>query len=630
MKSNNLILTLISVLLLASSLISPYGSLTAAFFFTLFLPGYLIVYAYFNYLKMAEKLLLAVLLSVMVSTHLIYALSLLIGYSKQTILISFLLLSIPLFVPFHHTASKHQPGELKGVCLCAGIAFVAFVVLSRTVWVWHSNHLILSGSNWQDTPMHYEIIESINNGNFPPEMPYYAGVRMLYHYFVDFHTAILEKSAGVFLPHLVVVTNTIFIFIFALALFALASYIKNERAGAFAALLGTLGAGFSFVGAFHAILLGNFSIVTNYAFEYGKFFTIPPIFDNLLQQRPQLIGLPALTTAAYLLYRGSKSLNRREIALAGLITGLMFPFHILACVSTLLIFLLISLKNRHIGAPFIIFAIPPILPYAIPLLRASAAISHNTGILKAPWIYYFLEGNPVLFYVANLGLPFIMALLYLGRDRNYFLYSWMLSLLALPNLLSFTPNPWDMYKFFHYAWIPVAISAGCLLADISVMKRVAYLVPVLLIISMLSSFMVIAWNLSTNYPAADIHEYKVGLWVRNNTPPKSVFLTWPSIHAPVSMIGGRLRVLGFVNWAYGHGFDFWVRYRDIERAYGGNISDTLTVMCKYNASYLYVGRDELKHTRLKKFESCPQLEPVYSDRSGIYIFALRNVSSPYR
>ena len=652
-----LLLLALAVITLTASFFSHLASLAAALIFTLFLPGYVIVESCFKYLNIHEKLLLSPLLSVMVSTQLIYALSLILGYTRQTIIIAFFLmlmlmlmfilifLTLPIFTSSVH---PHPPrlSNLKGVYLSLGISLVAFIVLSNTVWVWHHGYIILGGSNWQDTPMHYEIIESINNGNFPPQMPYYAGVRMFYHYFVDFHTAILEKAYDAFFPRLIVVTNTFFIFLFALSIFVLTSYLKNDEAGIYATLIGTLGGGLSFIGGLYALLQGQFALTTNYAFEYGKFFTIPPIFDNLLQQRPQLIGLPALTTAAYFLYRGMQHTGttyRREIALSGLLVGLLFPFHILACFSAMLIFLLNCIKNRRIEILFLVFSIPPILPHLIPLLRSSSVSDIGLSI-KAPWIYYFLTGNPLLFYIGNLGVPLILALLYLifKSEHRFFLYSWLFSLFSLPNLFSFTPNPWDMYKFFHYAWIPVAVTAGSLLADLKLrlklrLKRfvIPILISVVLIFSLFSSALIITWNLSTNYPAADVHEYEAGMWVRRNTPQKSVFLTWQSIHAPVSMIGGRLRVLGYVNWAYGHGFDIWERAHDVERAYRDNITDTLAVMKKYNASYLYVGREEMRHTdvEVRKFERCKDLKEVYKDEDeagGIYIFALRHAPSSRR
>ena len=234
-----------AAIILMASFFSHLASLAAALIFTLFLPGYVIVESCFKYLNIQEKLLLAPLLSVMVSTHLIYALSLIIGYTRLTIFTAFfimltfmlVLLTLPIFTSSIHPHPTRLSG-LKGVYLSLGISLIALIVLSNTVWVWGNGYIILSGSNWQDTPMHYEIIESINNGNFPPQMPYYAGVRMFYHYFVDFHTAILEEAYGAFFPRMIVVTNTFFIFLFALSVFVLASYLKNEEAGIYATLMG--------------------------------------------------------------------------------------------------------------------------------------------------------------------------------------------------------------------------------------------------------------------------------------------------------------------------------------------------------------------------------------------------------
>lgn len=655
------------LLLLLASLFSPHASLVSALLFTLFIPGYIIVEHYFKHLNIQEKLLLYLLLSVLVSTHLIYFLSLAFGYSRHTILIAFFVLFafLLLFLLCNTKTETRRSNlhlhSLKGVLLSSGIALFAYLVLSKSVWVWHRGYIVLTGSNWQDTPMHYGIIESINNGNFPPQMPYYAGANMSYHYFVDFHTAILEKAFGAFLPCLIVYTNVIFVFLFALSLYVLASYLKNERAGAFATVLGTLGAGFSYLLFFSALLNGQFEPTTNYFFGYGKFFAIPPIFDNLLQQRPQLMGLPTLTTSAYFFYKGSRACSRscshggnldptqgrREIALAGLLAGLLFPFHILACFSALLIFLLNFLKNRlstrlegnrNYELYFLLLFLPLISPYLIQMF-AFAGSDIGLGVLKPAWAFYFVKGEPLIFYLANLGLPFLLALASVLkkslRPHGFFVYSWMFSMLALPHFISFTPNVWDMYKFFHYAWIAIAVAAGTLLADFATMRRsskfrkvlVSFIITLLLVFSIFASVLVATWNVSTNYPCADVGEYETGVWVRENTPERAVFLTWSSIHAPVSMIGGRLRVLGYVNWAYGHGLDIWEREEDVERAYRGNGSDTVEVMRKYGCEYVYVGKEELRNAPecLKKFEDCEQLEKVYEDPSGRnHIFKIKN------
>lgn len=85
-------------LLLLASFFSLHASLVSAFIFTLFVPGYVIVEYYFKDLNIHEKLLLYMLLSVLISTHLIYFLSLAFGYSQHTILIAFFILFAFLFL----------------------------------------------------------------------------------------------------------------------------------------------------------------------------------------------------------------------------------------------------------------------------------------------------------------------------------------------------------------------------------------------------------------------------------------------------------------------------------------------------------------------------------------------------
>ena len=161
---------LLFFILLLASLFSPHASLVTALLFTLFVPGYVIVEQYFKHLNIQEKLLLYPLLSVLISTHLIYFLSLAFGYSRRTILITFSVLFAFLLLFLlcdTETGTKRrdlQLYSLKGVFLSSGIALFAYLVLSKSVWVWHRGYVVLTGSNWQDTPMHYEIIESINNG----------------------------------------------------------------------------------------------------------------------------------------------------------------------------------------------------------------------------------------------------------------------------------------------------------------------------------------------------------------------------------------------------------------------------------------------------------------------------------
>jgi len=599
------------------SVVSIHIALLTAFIFTFLVPG--LIFSRFFRLKSYEVLAFVPIFSVLVSTQLVYYLSLLFGYSRITILVSFFSLAVVYtLVNLRKEETYHFKNFLSAwqsrktaLALFLLIFILAFVILYRSVWFENETGIVITGSNWQDTPVHYEIIESINNGNFPPEMPYYSGERLNYHYFVDFHTAILEKVYG-FLPKLLPISNAIFILIFALSIYSLAR-VNGERAAVFATIIATLGWGFSYFTLFSALAYGQFNPSQSYMYQYGGFFGLPPIFDNLLQQRPLLIGLPAFAFALNLL-RDMEDRNR--LILAGIVTGLLFPFHVLSffCVYiAYFISIVLVLRNFKVRHLYFLVSALVALPF---FLSGTSSVSIS---LVALWAYGFLKDNPVLYYVMNLGIPFLISLaMFFTKVEKKFLKVVFIGLFLVPNLVSITPNPWDMYKFFIFSWIPIAVLSGAALARIN--KDTA---RVLLLLSILASASVVVYNLSTNYPGASWDEYNLGMWVRDNTEERAVFLTSSSIHSPPTMIGGRLRVLSYLNWPYGHGIsldDIWKRVYDVDRAYNGTENDLKEVVEIYNATYVYVGREELRNYPrcIAKFDSIEWLKLVYNGSLRIY------------
>ena len=597
------------------SFVSFHMGLLTAFVFTFFVPG-LIFYRFFR-LKSYEILVFIPIFSILISTQLIYYLSLVFGYSKETILVSFLALTIVYGLvnsrkkeayPFRNFLKVRKFS--KTLLLIFFLIFIlSLVILYRSVWFENEFGIVITGSNWQDTPLHYEIIESINNGNFPPEMPHYVGNRMNYHYFVDFHTAILEKVYG-FLPKLLPFLNAVFILIFALAVYSLAR-VNGKRAAVFSTLIATFGWGFSYIGLFSALTSGQFSLSQNYMYQYGGFFGLPPIFDNLLQQRPLLLGLPVFAFVLTLL-RDMEDKNR--IILAGIVTGLLLPFHAVSFICAYVAyFVSILLNQKNFKKHYLYFLVSAIV--ALPfILSGASSIS-----LANPWAYSFLRENPILYYVMNLGIPFLISLaLFFTKVEGKLLKLVFLLLFLVPNIISITPNSWDMYKFFIFAWVPIAVLSGAALAKIR--KNVAL---VLLLLSVLTSASVVLYNVGTSYGAASWDEYNLVMWVRGNTEERAVFLTYYSIHCPPTMIGGRVRVASYVNWPYGHGVafdDIQKRFDDIDRAYTGSEDDLRQVVETYNVTYIYVGGEELSNYPgcVARFNSVEWLEPVYDGSLRVY------------
>jgi uncharacterized membrane protein len=544
------------------------------------------------------------------------------GYSREIILVSFLFLTLVYGLVNSRRKAAYPLRDFlnfrrysKTVLLILLVIFVlSLIVLYRSVWFENTSGIIITGSNWQDTPLHYEIIESLNNGNFPPQMPYYSGESMNYHYFVDFHTAILEKLCG-FLPQLLPFLNAVFILIFALAVYALAREYK-KRAAIFATIIAILGWGFSFFGLFSALSSGQFNATQNYMYQYGEFFGLPPMLDNLLQQRPLLLGLPVFALVLVLL-RNMEDKNR--VLLAGIITGLVFPFHSIAFLCAYAAYVIsLLLNSRAFKRHYLYFLVSAVI--ALPFLVSS---SSSVSIVIAPvWALNFLKDNPVLFYVANFGIPFLVGLatfVFPKKIKGDFLKFVFLILFLIPNFVSLTPNAWDMYKFFIFAWVPIAVLSGAALARIR--KSVAV---VLLLLSVLTTVAVISYNVGTSYQAASWEEYNLGMWVRGNTEEHAVFLTYYSIHCPPAMIGGRLRVASYVNWAYGHGVpyaDIQKRFADVDRAYTGSEEDLRQVVDAYNVTYVYVGGEELGHYPgcNARFDNVEWLKPVY-DEAGLWVY----------
>lgn len=381
------------------------------------------------------------------------------------------------------------------------------------------------------------------------------------------------------------------------------------------------GWGFSYFNLFSGLFNGTFNPNTNYGYQFGyNTFSLPSIFDNLLQQRPLLVGLPAFAFVLVLLRDMD---DNRRLLLAGVMTGLVYQFHNVAffcCYVAFAVCLILNIKKIRLG--YLYFLVPTAL--ALPFILAggeSFSLSFSTAFLAN------FVPNPAIYYFLNLGIPFILAIISFAKFGNQYLKITFLLLFLIPNILLLTPWVWDMYKFFIFAWVPIAVLAGAMLA-----KTRRLIVFGIVLLCVITSASVIIYNVGTNYPAMSWAEYNAGMWIRNNTPQNSVFLTYQSIQCPVTMVAGRLRVDSYVYWPYGHGIPLdQIRQRDndVKTAYTGTPAQLQAVIAKYNVSYIYVGNDE--HYNFPNcnalFNSISWLKEVYNtDNLQVYQVELNQTS----
>ncbi len=637
--------------------------LLLGFFFTFFLPGYLIVENFFPEIPKLYRLPLYFLLSILVSTYLVYFLSLILGFSRFSILLSIFL--ILLWFLIHLSKNKKISLNLlkehrAGLFLSLFVFLVYFIALYPAIFRIYQGYIVMSGPNWQDTALHLSIIQSISQGNFPPQAPYYSGRSLTYYYFTDFHSAILLTLFSRFFPRILVYDNPFFPAIFALSIYCLVFYLTKKKSISLAsAFTSTFFSSALFIKFFQDLfktreeinllkraiyLLSN----NSYSLEYEKLFQLSNVADYFLQNRAMMVGFPAIVSVLFLVLYGLKKKNGKIIFLSAFVSALLFKFQLFAATSSLIIFLLATIfyfekkEWKFYLKSFFIFLILFLLPTLL-------FKGENTILLKAarehfsfgPWeeekdFCWYLK-----FIFANFGLPFVLnfvaffyvifaALKTKKLQKDLFFISLLsLVLFSIPFCFTFTIYKGDMFKFFYFAILFATISSFWFLSIVIKNKAILMIITsFILFFSTLSSFLTLTHSFLNKTGAYSLEDLKAGLWIRDFTPKKSIFIGMPTVHSPIDQIGGRLRVLSYINWPYSHGYylgedNVFKRLEDIENLYQNSKNNVLVleIMKKYRADYIFYGPEEKNKfpEASINFDQNENLKKVY-EAGGIQIW----------
>jgi hypothetical protein len=631
------------------------------------LPGWAIVGWARPRIAATGRLGLAIVLSVALSAHLVYWLSLATGgYRRETIFVvaAFLALPIPLGL------LRGGPTSVREQALAAwhavrhdwaafafAVATALFVggVLASGLWQATSNGIAAGGSNWSDLGVHLSIAQSLNAGNFPPQVPYFAGEPLVYHWFADFHAAIVARAAGIFAIPAFVVSSAILAGALALLVHGLARALLRGRGGRRAALLAMVlvvaGGGLSWVRLIGDLLNGTtvgnvviargdlVGLVTHNSYDNAwltdwPFFRIPSVMGTgLLVHRATTAGLPMLVAAVLLLVAGLPTARARAagwrdrpvlIGLAGLMGALLAPFHFFFFPAFLVLALgwvLVGgrLFDRHTPRNAALLLAPYVLalPFAIaPLLQArgSGALKLVAGWESAP----FANGPwaVLFFYLTNLGIPFVLALLVLVLPRvphRGFLAFWLIALFVVPNVVQVSVIGFDMNKFFQAMWIAVAILAAWLIR-----RWPAPALAAVLLLSVPSPLLVSAWTAFNREVVLGWGEIDAANWIAANTPERSVFVTNGWLNSPTDP-AGRLRVLTFTPYIANLGYSPDARAAQIDTIYcSGDPKAAAELTRSLGAAYL-LDTGPPRQCIETAFDGSPDWSLVY-DREGVRIW----------
>lgn len=578
-------------------------------------------------LSKAEALAVSIVLSIIFSAHFSYWFSLAFGYSRETAGAIVVLLCIPaalvkMKVKKNDAAARVGSKKISREAKIAfGVAAALLLVLAgmyhNNFWVEREGRLVVGGWNWSDLFVHLPVALSINNGNFPPQMPFYAGEKLVYHYFSDFHSAVVSNYFGGSLAALVETMrweNSLLPPLFFALCFLLARRVaKKDSTALVAATLIVFGGGFSYYNLFEKQAQTGedlLKLAGNSPFDNdGKLFQIPSVMGGyLLVQRPQMIGLPALAAVLLLLCVWKEEKRRSLILLAGIAAGLLAPFHYFAFATAMVavtLFLLLELyEKKKIDFPAIAAAYLPSL-LSLPFAFEALSTTGRAGNVKLlfGWLAPKQPLEFAAFYLANLGLPFILTLTTLTLVKGSQLQhkKELVALGAfcflLPNAVALSGTVWDMAKFFTYLWIPVGILTASLLSSaLEKLGNAGKLFAFAAIaFSVITPLQMIYWTASSNWSAMGEDELETGEWMAENTAQNSVFVTSTEHISPVDSVAGRLRVVGYAGWMNNFGLPYGEREALLPKAFCGSAQEKREAFEKLGARYLYSGSGERRH-----------------------------------
>ncbi len=610
----------------------------------LVVPGLSVLALVPSRLDVPGRIGIAVVASVALSTHLVYWISQLTGgYARATIYIAALLLAAPAIVAVARGNLRRPPHvgrSWPAFAIAAVAGGVVAVVLGAGMWRVTPDGVTSGGSNWSDLGVHLSIAETLNSGaNFPPEVPYFAGVPLVYHWFADFHAAILAEAAGIFSVPAMVVQSTVLAAALALLVYSLArSLVRGRdarRVAGLAAVIAIFGGGLGyirFVGDLTATGTSPVDLIgaTSYDNQWltgWPYFRIPSVMGTgLLAHRATAAGLPMLVAAVLLLVHGLPAARRRLagardrpwlIGVAGALGALLAPFHFFFFPVFPLLALAWVLaggrfRDSHAPRNAALLLAPYVL--ALPFVLAPALQASGSGALQFVTIWPSAPredgiGAVVFFYLTNLGVPFVLALVALyarSLPMRAFLAAWVIGLFVVPNVIQVSVIDFDMNKYFQAMWIGVAILAAWLIR-----RWPMPAVAAVLLLSVPSPLLVAAWTATSDDQVVTAAELAAAAWVREGTPADAVFVTDGWVNS-LTDSAGRRRLTTFGPYIANLGYRPDERISHVSTIYcGGDVALSASLMRRYGATYVVDGTRPQPCPVPVDFGSSPEFELAY-------------------
>jgi len=539
--------------------------------FLSFLLGIVLTASFFSFFKKEPFFLpVAFFLGIWTSGTTIFSFAWLLQNTNDPLggAINIFLLLVVLLLWWQQRKLKAINWRLTGEWLMLfGVFFVfSFWLFSRT-FAYRNGQILVASNEYLDFGAHVPLIRSFSKGqNFPPQMPFCSNKPIFYHFLFDFTTAIFERMGWSIaisynlLSALSLASLLITIYYFSQKVFK----VKSRLLGLLASTFFVVTPDLSFL--FFPLQQGltkSLETIRNHNFYlnnglrtnpfFGGFFNIN-VFTN---QRHLVFGFGLFMIFILLLAQLNwQQFKKRTIVFAGLLLGLL-PFWqnfvFLAIILVYLGALIINPARREIFKILTVAFLVALPQLVFIRSHTQNQISFRPGFLihdnltLVNWLKFW-------FYNLGFGLPVMVAGWWLmpAKVKKFFLPIW--ALFVIPNIFSFSREPFNDHKFFCLFAIFEAIFVAWFLVWLWKKGNFGKILTMILLTLLLASgflnLLVVKNDVWVIFP--DINKNPFLIWLKNNTGPRDVFLTNLEIWDPVNL-AGRPTFLGRPHylWTYG-------------------------------------------------------------------------------
>ncbi len=537
--------------------------------------------------------------------------SLFLGFTVLSHLLGLVLTLALLAICFWITAARQENpwrrllGNWKFSWDKSGIILLAVLIpLMLYAFLCLDNHILNESQGayqtgqctYGDLNFHLGIITSVaEQGTFPPDYNIFPGRQLDYYFLCDSVSSSLYLFGTGLRTAYILPVLIGFAQVFAGFWFLAQSIVKRAGKTLLAFLLfffnGGLGL-FYFLDNlredktnFTKIFTAYYQTPTNYVNSGTRTSNIcwtNTVVDMMLPQRATLFGWMILLLVLYLLYHGVFEGEKNYFLPAGILGGLIpmiqtYAYFTLGLVALCwLIYSCIKEKfSKGILLSWLRFGLPAVL-LAVPqfYLWIFGAVS-DEKFLRFSFNAYNASDNWLWFWVKNVGIVFLLipfAFFNASRKKKA-VYAGGLLIFIVAELVVFQTYAYDNNKLYLIWYLFTAILVADFLVEcydrLQGVKGRSLLAALLIVVCVNAAFFTmireyVSGTPGNSYTLYNADEVKGAEFVRENTAPSSLFLSYYNHNNAVSCLTGRNIYCGAATFLYSHGVDYSSRQKLID------------------------------------------------------------------